>query len=141
MTAEAGEGFAENSLRFVTRIGTASAALWAAAILAALRYGPGAAAGIAIGGALTLASFALHVVLARHWLGQARPSGRLYLWALWLIKWPTVGALLYFPVTSGLAPSFWLCVGAAIIPTTAIIFALPALLLAVTRRQAAGGAG
>jgi hypothetical protein len=140
VTVDFDRSLGDNGLSFVRRIGTASALLWVVAILGALPHATGAAAGLAIGGALTLGFFALHLALARRWLRQSRPSGRLYLWALWLVKWPAVGAVLYLAITSGLADPLWLCVGAAIIPLTTTIFALPLMIANLAGREAAGGA-
>ena len=102
-----------------------SLALWLAAIAAAFPAGAAAARGVALGGAITLASLALHLALASRWGRQQQPrSARAYLWFLWLAKWPLVGTALWYCLTRGLASPVWVCVGAAVVPTVATALAL-----------------
>ncbi len=111
------------------RVGIWSAALWSAAVLLALPAGAGRALGLAIGGGFTLGFLALHLALARQWIAPTRRrSARVYLWAVWLVKWPAAGTLLYLAFRSGLADPAWLCLGAGIVPLVATVFAARALL-------------
>jgi len=114
-----------------------SLAVWLAAIVAALPAGAAAAGGIALGGGITLVSLALHLSLASQWgrPRQRRRSARIYLWFLWLAKWPLVGTALWYCLTRGMASPVWVCVGAAVVPAVAT-----ALALRSWPRGASGGA-
>lgn len=110
-------------------VGMWSAVVWSLAVLAALGAGPGRALGLAAGGGITLGFFALHLALARQWIAPTRRgSARIYLWFVWLVKWPACGTLLYLALTSGRADPIWLCLGAGIVPLTATALALHMLL-------------
>ncbi|MCJ7752237.1 MAG: hypothetical protein MUQ65_14315 [Armatimonadetes bacterium] len=123
------------------RVGMWSAAVWSLAVLAALTAGPGRALGLAAGGGITLGFFALHLALARQWTAPTRRrSARIYLWFVWLVKWPACGTLLYLALTSGWADPIWLCLGAGIIPLVATAFALRMLLRGRARRPILEGA-
>lgn len=115
-------------LRMAERVGMWSAALWSLAVLATLGAGADKALGIAIGGGITLGFFVLHLALARQWMAPARRrSARIYLWFVWLLKWPASGTLLYLALTSGWADPIWLCLGAGIVPLAATAVALSLL--------------
>jgi hypothetical protein len=100
--------------------------VWAAAIIAAAPAGAAAATGVALGGGITLASLALHLSLAAQWRRRLQPrrSARIYLWFLWLAKWPLVGTALWYCLTRGVASPVWVCVGAAVVPAVATALAL-----------------
>ncbi len=116
-------------LRVAARIGLWSLVLWTGAMAAAALAGPQALGGVAAGGALTLCSYAVHLALTRSWMsGRARRSARVYLWFLWLLKWPLVCAVLYAALSTNLAAPSWLCLGVGIVPIAATLFALYALL-------------
>ena len=128
-------------LRMAERVGMWSAAVWSLAVLAALGAGPGRALGLAAGGGLTLGFFALHLALARQWIEPARRrSARVYLWLLWLVKWPAAATLLYLSLKSGWADPIWLCLGAGTVPLVATAFALRMLLRGRARRPILEGA-
>ncbi|HUU55363.1 MAG TPA: hypothetical protein VMY87_10640 [Armatimonadota bacterium] len=129
------------SLGTAQRVGMWSAVVWSLAALAALGAGPGRALGLAVGGGITLGFFALHLALARQWIAPARRrSARIYLWFVWLVKWPASGTLLYLALTSGYADPVWLCLGAGIVPLVATVFALQMLLRGRARRPILEGA-
>ncbi len=109
------------------RIGLWSLALWAAATLGAAFAGRQAAGGVAAGGAIMLCSYALHLALARAWMrrGPGR-SARVYLWFLWLLKWPIVVGVLWAVLSTGFASPAWPCAGTALVPAVATLFALRA---------------
>ena len=128
-------------LRMAERVGMWSAAVWSLAVLAALGAGADKALGIATGGGVTLGFFVLHLALARQWIAPTRRrSARIYLWFVWLVKWPACGTLLYLALTSGWADPIWLCLGAGIIPLVATAFALRMLLRGRARRPILEGA-
>jgi len=112
-------------LGLAERAGLWALALWLVATGGLLAVSASAAAGLALGGGLTLSSLALHLALARAWLRPPRRRwARGYLWAIWLVKWPAVGALLWFAVKSGWASPIWLCVGTGIVPLVATVMAV-----------------
>ena len=100
--------------------------VWLAGIGAALPAGAAPARGVALGGGITLASLALHLSLTSRWSRprQRRRSARIYLWFLWLAKWPLVGTALWYCLTRGVASPAWVCVGAAVVPAVATALAL-----------------
>jgi hypothetical protein len=111
------------------RVGIWSAAIWSLSVLAALPAGPDKALGLAAGGGIILGFFALHLALARQWTAHPRPRfARIYLWFIWLLKWPACGLLLYLAIASGRAHPIWLCLGAGIVPLVATTLALRMLL-------------
>ena len=122
-------------LRLAERVGLWSAALWSLAVLAALGAGTAQAFGLAVGGGFTLGFLALHLALARQWIAPSRRrSARIYLWLVWLVKWPAAGTLLYLALKSGLADPIWLCLGAGVVPLVATVFAARMLVLGRARR-------
>ena len=123
------------------RVGMWSAVVWSVAVLAALGAGPGRALGLAAGGGITLGFFALHLTLARQWIAPTRRrSARVYLWLLWLVKWPAAATLLYLALKSGWADPIWLCLGAGTVPLVATALALRMLLPGRARRPIPEGA-
>jgi len=115
-------------LRMAERVGVWSAVVWSLAVLATLGAGADKALGLAIGGGITLGFFVLHLALARQWIAPTRRrSARIYLWFVWLLKWPASGTLLYLALTSGWADPVWLCLGAGIVPLAATAVALSLL--------------
>ena len=115
-------------LRMAERVGMWSAAVWSLAVLATLGAGADKALGIATGGGVTLGFFVLHLALARQWIAPTRRrSARIYLWFVWLVKWPASGMLLYLAINSGWADPIWLCLGAGIVPLAATAVALSLL--------------
>ena len=123
------------------RVGMWSAAVWSLAVLASLGAGPSRAFGLAAGGAITLGFFALHLALARQWTAPSRRrSARIYLWFVWLVKWPACATLLYLALASASADPVWLCLGTGIVPLVATAFALRMLLIGRARRPVMEGA-
>ncbi len=117
-------------LRPARRVWVWSLVVWLGLALAALALGPHAAAGVVVGGGIVLASFAIHMALARAWLGSDRRRGaRWYLWALWLVKWPLIAAILYVSIRMGFASPVWVCAGAAVVPLMATATAIRTLRL------------
>jgi hypothetical protein len=122
-------------LRMAERVGMWSAAVWCLALLATLGAGADKALGFAIGGGITLGFFALHLALARQWMAPARRrSARIYLWLVWIVKWPAAATLLYLALTSGWADAIWLCLGAGTVPLVATAFAARTFMLGRARR-------
>ncbi len=117
-------------LRPARRVLVWSLLVWSGLALAALALGPRAAAGVAVGGGIVLGSFAIHMGLARAWLGsERRRRARFYLWALWLVKWPLIAAILYVSIRTGFASPLWVCVGTAVVPLMATATAIRTLRL------------
>ena len=128
-------------LRLAERVGIWSAAVWSLAVLAALGVGTGEAFGLAVGGGFTLGFLALHLALARQWIAPTRRrSARVYLWLLWLVKWPAAATILYLALTSGWADPIWLCLGAGTVPLVATVFAARMFMLGRARRPILEGA-
>jgi hypothetical protein len=116
------------NLGSVAKVGWWSLAVWSALVIGALVVGPTAAAGVALGGGMTLGFLALHLSLVRLWARPRRHwSARAYLWFLWLAKWPLVGTALWFCLKGGLVSPVWICAGAAIVPTVATLVAVRTL--------------
>ena len=79
---------------------------------------------MAIGGALSIGVLLLYGALVKAWVRPDRwRKGRLVLVGIWLVKWPALGALLYFALTQWRVSALWLCVGVGLAPgiTTAIV--------------------
>jgi len=92
------------------------------------------AVGVAIGGAVTLAMFGLHRALAPAMLASpGRRWLRTVFWAIWAVKWPLVGALLYIIFKRGLASPIGVALGVGILPAIATGFALRAFLADIWR--------
>ncbi|GEM_PF-1378363 len=124
------------------RVARWSLAAWAAAMLGAIAAGPRAAAGMALGGALSLGLFSLHRVLVatcvrpEHWR-----KWRVVFWSVWVLKWPAVGTLLYLVVKGGWVSPMWLCAGVALVPGVATALAVRALIADGLRKNAVLDAG
>jgi hypothetical protein len=114
---------------------------WALVVLVSaggglLVFSPKAAAGVAIGGGLSLGLLALHRALASRWLLSGRGRARrVAFWALWLLKWPCLCLLLYLALSRGWVAAGWLCAGAGLVPAVATGLALRAVLLDLGRGQ------
>ncbi|UCC68457.1 MAG: hypothetical protein JSV79_00540 [Armatimonadota bacterium] len=97
--------------------------VWAAGTLCLLAVGWGAALGLALGGAMSIGILLLYRALVKAWVRPNRwRKGRFVLAGIWLVKWPALGALLYFALTQWRVSALWLCVGVGLVPgiTTAI---------------------
>ena len=128
-------------LRTAERVGMWSTAVWSLAVLATLGAGADKALGLAIGGGFTLGFLALHLALARQWIAPTRRrSARIYLWFLWLVKWPAAATILYLALKSGWADPIWLCLGAGTVPLVATVFAARMFMLGRARRPILEGA-
>lgn len=112
-------------LKLAKRTGLNALLLWLAVVGGLWAFFPREAAGVLLGGGLTLFFLAIHLSLAQSWLRPGpRRWVRLYLWGVWLVKWPLVVALLWFGIKTEWASPIGLCLGAAIIPLTATAMAL-----------------
>lgn len=112
-------------LRLAERAGFSALVLWLVAVGGMLSVSTRGAAGLLLGGGLTLSFLALHLALAKTWLRPGpRRWVRLYLWGIWLVKWPLVAGLLWFGIKTGWASPIGLCAGAGIIPLVATVMAL-----------------
>ncbi len=112
-------------LRMAQRTGFAALILWLAAVGGLLGVSSRGAAGLLLGGGITLGFLALHLALAKIWLRPGpRRWVRPYLWGIWLVKWPLVSVVLWFGIKSGWANPIALCAGAGIIPMVATVMAL-----------------
>ena len=111
--------------------------MWALGAVALLSFDQPAAMGFALGGGIGVGLFLAQRSLAGLW---ARPLGRrrarLWLWAIWAVKWPLVGTTLYLALRGGLAAPVWICVGAGLVPGMATILCLVGLLRAHFGRTA-----
>lgn len=95
---------------------------------AALTTGVRATLGVALGGSIGLLLFGLHRRLFGSFLQPRRKlRGLVGYWALWSVKWPLLGGVLYFSLKSGMVSAGWLCIGVSIIPGVAVALALRAL--------------
>lgn len=100
-------------------------ALWALGTLILLPVDMGAALGVAIGGGLSVGVLALYNSLVRAWVRPDRwRKGRYLFVAIWLVKWPAIGALLYFGMKHWQASPAWVCVGVGLVP--AVVTAIAA---------------
>jgi len=98
-----------------------------AAVAAADRRG---ALGLAFGAALGLALLGLHRRMLTGLVErQGRLAGAIASWALWSIKWPALGVLLYFGLRSGWLAPGWFCLGVGLPPAVAVALAVRALAL------------
>jgi len=98
--------------------------VWGAGTLCLLAVGRGAALGMALGGAMSIGVLLLYRALVKAWVRPERwRKGRFVLVGVWLVKWPALGALLYFALTQWQVSALWLCVGVGLVPgiTTAIV--------------------
>ncbi len=103
--------------------------VWAAGTLCLLAVGRGAALGMALGGAMSIGILLLYRGLVRAWVRPDRwRKGRFVLAGVWLVKWPALGALLYFALTQWRVSALWLCVGVGLVPGITTAIALWALL-------------
>ena len=81
---------------------------------------------------------ALHGALARGWRASLRGSTapnrrrRAVLWAVWVLKWPVLGTVLWLALRNGWVSAGWLCVGVGLTPGVIVMMAAAA---AVGRRR------
>jgi len=61
------------------------------------------------------------------------------LWAVWLLKWPALGVLLYLAVTRHWVAVPWLCGGIGVVPAVTTALVVRALVVDRWRRAATGG--
>jgi hypothetical protein len=104
---------------------------------AALVVGPSASLGVAAGAAASLLLVSLHRPLYPV-VARGKRSGLLALWAIWAAKWPALGLPLYFGLKSGLIAGSWLCLGASLLPATAVLLALQAIAADLLRTAGQG---
>jgi hypothetical protein len=98
-----------------------------------------AAIGFSSGGAVSLGIFSLHRSLVRWWWCKSdRRKARVWLWIIWVMKWPLVGTFLYCALKTGRVAPEWICVGAGLVPAMATIAAVQSLVAA--RRSPSAGA-
>ncbi len=111
----------------------------ALAVAGALAVDRGAAAGIALGGGVSLGLFGLHRALVRSWLEptRRRRRARICFWAVWFLKWPALGLLLYASISRAWVTPLWLCVGVGLVPGVTTALAARALLIDGWRHAAA----
>jgi hypothetical protein len=111
--------------------------VWAGGTLCLLAVGPGAALGMALGGAMSIGILLLYRALVRAWVRPDRwRKGRFVLAGIWLAKWPAVGVLLYFALTQWRVSALWLCVGVGLVPGITTGIALWALVRSKGGRSA-----
>ncbi len=116
---------AEVDLGLAAKAGWWSLAVWAAAVIGASLLGARAGVGVAVGGGIMIAFLGLHLALARLWGRPGRHwSARVYLWFLWVAKWPLIGTALWLCLKHGWASPVWVCVGVAIVPAVATVMGL-----------------
>ncbi len=111
-------------------------------IICALALNRAALAGLLLGAAISIGSFEYYRLAARALL---RPNGgrraRLWLYAVWWVKWPALWVLLYWAMGRwGMSPE-WLCAGLSVIPVAVMLLAGVALASGARRRTAAAEAG
>jgi len=106
------------------RVGRWALASWLAATLGMLAVDRGAAASLALGGAVSLGSFGFHGLVVKVLLrpGVSRLA-RVGLWLVWLLKWPVLGVGLWVALQSSWMSLLWLCLGLGVVPavTTALV--------------------
>lgn len=101
-----------------------------------------AAAGVALGGAISLGSLALHEALLNLLMRPFRwRRVRNGFWLLWLIKWPLLGVALYLALSRGWVTPGWLCLGVGLVPLVATGLAAKAVLLDGWRSRTTAGGG
>lgn len=112
----------------------------ALAVAAAFAVDREAAAGIALGGVVSLGLFGLHRALVRSWLEPSWRGrrARVWFWSVWFLKWPALGVLLYVSLSRGWVAPLWLCVGVGLVPGVTTALALRALVIDGWRGGAAG---
>lgn len=108
----------------VKRVGRWALVSWLAATLGLLAVDGGAAASLALGGAVSLGSFGFHGLVVSVLLrpGVSRLA-RVGLWLVWLAKWPVLGVGLWVALQSSWMSLLWLCLGLGVVPavTTALV--------------------
>jgi hypothetical protein len=111
--------------------------VWAVGTLCLVPVGLGAASGLALGGGVSVGTLVLYRALVRAW---ARPDrwrrGRLVFAGVWLVKWPAVGALLYFALKDWQVSPLWLCAGIGLVPAVATAVAVWTLIGSERSRRA-----
>ena len=115
-------------------------ARWGAASLVAAIVGTALgnhrlAVGLAVGGGITLALFQLHRVLVPAMLSSpTQPAWRALFWAVWALKLPLIGMVLYIAFRTDLADPVGVALGAGILPVIATVIAVRAALRDALRR-------
>lgn len=114
-----------------TPIGLVSLVMWGVLALLGLGtlalapFDTHAAHGLAIGGGISFGTIALYRALVRAWVRPDRwRKGRIVLVAVWLVKWPALGALLYLALKEWRVSPVWVCVGVGLLPAVVTAIAL-----------------
>lgn len=97
---------------------------WLLLIMCAFMAGRREAAGAALGGAIILSLFALHLQLAQVWLQSRARAARVCLWLLCFLKWPLVVVALFLALRADSVAPVWVCVGAGVVPAVATVTGL-----------------
>jgi len=125
----------ERDLRPVRAVALWSLTAWVLAMAISARLDKQVGVGVALGGAIGIACMALHLQLVRRWLlpSRNRTAGR-RLWLVWAAKWPLIIALLWLGITMGWADPMGVCVGVAVVPAMATLFALRTMLTSTMQK-------
>ena len=124
------------------RVGRWSLVAWVLATAGMVAVDARAAAGFALGGGVSLGLFTLHRALASMWMRPPRRrAARAWPWAVWLVKYPAVGTLLYVALMAEWVTPGWVCVGVGLVPAVATALALRALAVDRYRTRTPAEAG
>lgn len=125
----------------VERVGRWALVSWLAATLGMLAVDRGAAASLALGGAVSLGSFGFHALVVKVLLrpGVSRLA-RVGLWLVWLLKWPALGVVLWVALQSSWMSLPWLCLGLGVVPAVTTALVVKSLAAGGWSGKLAGGA-
>jgi len=107
----------ETSLGLVELVVRRALMVWALGMVCLLPISARAAAGVTVGGGISVGMVVLYRALVNTWVRPDRwRRGRFALLGVWLVKWPVVGALLYFAMKDWQVSPLWLCAGVGLVP-------------------------
>jgi len=120
-----GQGTGELDTSVLPRLTRWALALWAGVLAVALVCDRPTAAGIALGGAISLGSLQGYRVLVPAWVRRDRPRlARIGIPALSFAKWPLLWIVLSWAVRSQELPVEWLFVGLGLVPAAVMGLAI-----------------
>ena len=114
----------------IRKVGLGALVVYLTAVPAVAVFNRPLAVGIALGGGFVLGLMGLYRALAPAMFAapEARRS-RVIFWIAWLLKWPVMGAVLFFAFRSRLAAPMGVGLGAGIVPAVAVALVFRALLV------------
>jgi hypothetical protein len=110
---------------FIGSVRKAALLLWGLLVVGALGAGRPAVTGVLLGGGISIGSFEFYRLLGAALLQPERVRrARIWLYLIWMVKWPALWLLLYWAIGDGQVALEWLCLGLGAVPAALMLLAL-----------------